>query len=97
MRSDIEKPQSDDSEIILLGGNYLTDAVNWFKKNEIPLYGIQKNPTQHTWTTSPKAYGNYMIDDSALGCPLLWDVKSERTYVDWFLMRRMLYLKALLK
>ena len=26
--------------------NYLDEAVNWFKENDIPLFGIQKNPTQ---------------------------------------------------
>lgn len=55
----------------VLNGNFLDDAVNWFKENEIPLYGIQSNPTQTTWTTSPKAYGQLYIDDAALGCPLL--------------------------
>ena len=56
MRSDIVNPTGEDNELHLESGNYLTDAVNWFKENEIPLYGIQTNPTQHTWTTSPKAY-----------------------------------------
>lgn len=52
---------------------YLSDAIDWFKQNEIPLYGIQKNPTQHIWTSSPKSYAQMMIDDSALGCPLKYD------------------------
>jgi len=63
-------------------GKYLTDAVNWFKANDIPLYGIQVNPTQHTWTTSPKAYGQLIIDDAALGCPLVY-CGDDRPYVDW--------------
>lgn len=85
MRSDIENPQSkDDSTIIPKGGTYLTDAVNWFKDNNIPLYGINENPTQKTWTKSPKAYGQLMIDDSALGCPLTGDDEiSDRPFVDW--------------
>jgi hypothetical protein len=49
----------------------LQDAIDWFTKNDIPLYGIQTNPTQHNWTNSPKSYAQLMIDDSALGCPLL--------------------------
>ena len=65
------------------GNTYLTDAVNWFKQNDIPLYGIQSNPTQHIWTTSPKAYGQIMIDDSALGCPLIYPENNLRPYVDW--------------
>jgi hypothetical protein len=62
----------------------LNEAVNWFKINEIPLYGIQKNPTQHTWTSSPKAYGELYIDDAALGCPLKFDPSlSNRAFVNW--------------
>lgn len=65
-------------------GMFLTDAVNWFNKNKIPLYGVQTNPTQKNWTTSPKAYGQLIIDDAALGCPLKQDLSiSERLFVDW--------------
>ena len=48
---------------------FLTDSINWFKKNNIPLFAIQKNPDQSTWTDSPKAYAQLYIDDAALGCP----------------------------
>ena len=51
--------------------NTYTDAVNWFKKNDIPLYGINENPDQSSWTTSPKPYCHIYIDDAALGCPLI--------------------------
>lgn len=54
-------------------GQFLTEAVNWFIINDIPLYGIQKNPTQWTWTKSPKCYAEVYIDDAALGCPLKQD------------------------
>ena len=65
-------------------GEFLTDAVKWFAKNDIPLYGIQTNPTQKSWTTSPKAYGELIIDDAALGCPLMFDSKiSKRPFCDW--------------
>lgn len=70
MRSDTEK------------GKYLTEAAKWFRHHDIPLYGIQVNPTQHTWTTSPKAYGQIIIDDAALGCPLVY-CGDDRPYVDW--------------
>jgi len=85
MRSDIVNPTGEDNELHLESGNYLTDAVNWFKENGIPLYGIQTNPTQHTWTTSPKAYAQLYIDDAALGCPLLYgnfDENGEGFYFD---------------
>ena len=62
----------------------LTDAIKWFEDNNIPLYGIQKNPTQDTWTLSPKCYAKLYIDDAALGCPLIYDRKiSDRPFVDW--------------
>lgn len=61
---------------------YLTDAVNWFIKNEIPLYGIQENPTQKHWTSSPKCYAEIYIDDAAFGCPLIYN-GFDRPYVDW--------------
>jgi hypothetical protein len=65
-------------------GDFLTQAVNWFIDNDIPLYGVQKNPTQHSWTSSPKAYGQLIIDDAALGCPLKMNLsKSHRAFVDW--------------
>ena len=93
MRSDIVNPTGEDNELHLESGNYLTDAIEWFKQNEIPLYGIQTNPTQHTWTTSPKAYAQMYIDDAALGCPLSYDVKgvfSTRPFVDWVRVRHLL-------
>ncbi len=65
-------------------GEYLDDAVRWFGKNEIPLYGIQTNPTQSKWTLSPKAYCTIYIDDAALGCPTILDTKKcVKPYVDW--------------
>lgn len=63
--------------------NYLTQAVEWFKKHNIPLYGIQSNPTQREWTDSPKAYAHLYIDDSALGIPLIYKDEESRPYVDW--------------
>ncbi len=59
----------------------LLEAVDWFKKNEIPLYGIQENPQQKSWTSSPKCYAQIYIDDAALGCPLIG--KGDRPFVDW--------------
>jgi hypothetical protein len=80
------------SEIIPVGGNYLTDAVNWFKENDIELYGIQTNPTQHEWTHSPKAYCQLYIDDAGLGMPLMTDLElSKRPYVDWDMVELMLF------
>jgi len=59
----------------------LTDAVDWYKANDIPLYGINKNPDQY-WSTSNKAYAHCYVDDAAYGCPLVYP-ENERPYVDW--------------
>ena len=62
----------------------LQDAVTWFKVNGIELFGINSNPTQKRWTTSPKVYGHIYIDDAALGCPLMHrSDMGERAFVDW--------------
>jgi hypothetical protein len=92
MRSDrLESKPVIDPTIQNVTGKFLTEAINWFKENNIPLYGIQKNPTQHNWTTSPKSYAELMIDDSALGCPLKFDLSiSQRPFVDWDEVERIL-------
>ena len=91
MRSDIEEVTSNDYGIHKQAGEYLTDAVNWFIDNHIPLHGVNVNPTQHTWTKSPKAYGQLYIDDAALGCPLVYNPEiSDRPFVDWEKVEEML-------
>ncbi len=75
----------------------LGEAVQWFKDNDIPLYGIQINPTQRSWTNSNKSYANFIIDDSALGCPLITNLSiSERPFVDWSKIREILVQKGIL-
>lgn len=77
---------------------FLNDAVNWFKENEIPLWGIQTNPMQSSWTTSPKAYCEIYIDDAALGCPLRLDLgTSDRPFVDWEIVERVLLERKIIK
>lgn len=62
----------------------LQDAIDWFEYNNIPLYGINENPDQHTWTNSPKAHCNLYIDDTAFGCSLIMDKNvSNRPFVNW--------------
>lgn len=55
-------------------GKELADAEEWFYNNIFKegweLYGVNNNPKQITWTTSPKVYAQLYIDDAALGCPL---------------------------
>jgi hypothetical protein len=77
---------------------YLTDAIDWFTRNRIPLYGIQTNPTQNLWTKSPKCYADLYIDDAALGIPLMMDPTiSERPFVDWKMVRRILISKKIIR
>jgi hypothetical protein len=79
------------------GDRHLSDAIDWFAENGIPLYGIQKNPTQHQWTSSPKAYAQLYIDDAALGCPLKYDpTYAERPFVNWNTVRELLFIKEIL-
>lgn len=72
-------------------GKELDEAVNWFDENRITLTGIQRNPTQGRWTSSPKAYAKIYIDDAALGCPLKPGLRDERPYVDWETVELLLF------
>ena len=64
--------------------SYLPEAVNWFKINDIELYGIQTNPTQKEWTNSPKVHANMFIDDAGFGVPLKYDLSlSNSPFIDW--------------
>lgn len=95
MRSDRKKKKKVGDETIIIEENFLQDALNWFAQNEIQLYGVQKNPTQRYWTSSPKAYGNLYIDDANLGCPLIVPEEG-KPYVDWIKVREILIQTGLL-
>ncbi len=72
--------RSDDQET---NRDVLTQAVDYLKGNGIKLYGINKNPDQDDWTSSPKAYGNIYIDDAAYGCTLIHPNTFTRPCVNW--------------
>ena len=72
-------------------GAHLDQAVQWFADRDIPLYGVNGNPQQHEWTTSPKAYAHVYVDDAALGCPLLHLPYFKRPCVDWKTVGGMIY------
>lgn len=76
-------------------GKSLEVAVAWFKKHDIPLYGVNNNPTQHSWTSSPKVYAQILIDDVALGCPLTGH-ETGIPYVDWKRVREELVARGVL-
>ena len=62
-------------------GEELEQAVKWCEERGMKFYGIGTNPTQKTWTVSPKAYGMFSIDDRNLGVPLIME-KGHRPRVD---------------
>lgn len=96
MRSDRKKKKKVGDETVVVEENFLADAINWFEDNGIALYGVQKNPTQRFWTSSPKAYGHLYIDDANLGCPLITPTEG-RPYVDWVETRKYLVERGILK
>ena len=77
------------------GVDTLQPALDWFAQREIPLYGVNENPTQKEWTSSPKVYGNIYIDDGALGAPLKADADGA-AYIDWSKAAAYLYYMGLL-
>lgn len=77
-------------------GKELDDAVNYLKGYGIPLFGINENPEQSAWTTSPKAYCQLYIDDAALGCPLRPSMGTARPMVDWEEVKKQLITKGIL-
>ncbi len=78
-------------------GKELADAIRWFIDNNIPLFGINENPTQKSWTASPKVYANLYIDDAALGCPLITDgFVTKNPFVDWEEVEKQLIKKELI-
>jgi len=65
-------------------GEGLREAVSWFERNGIPLYGVNEDPDQKKWTQSPKVFADVYIDNAALGCPLRFDPSvSGSAFVDW--------------
>ena len=77
------------------GVDTLQPALDWFEKRGIPLYGVNENPSQKEWTSSPKVYGDVYIDDAALCAPLTADDKGS-VFIDWSLAAAELYCLGLL-
>lgn len=46
-------------------------AIQWFEKNEIKLWAINRNPDQEKHTDSRKVYADVIIDDHCAGIPLI--------------------------
>jgi hypothetical protein len=71
-------------------GAKLDDAVRWFKERKIALWGVNENPEQREWTTSPKVFADLYIDDSAVGCPIRFISGVRRPVVNWTKIRSQL-------
>lgn len=64
-------------------GQYLEDAVKWYGDKGISLDGINTDPEQTEWTQSPKCFCNLLIDDVALGMPMIQVEGFVRRCVNW--------------
>lgn len=76
--------------LTMRSGELLDKAREWFRKNDIPLYAINENPEQKSWTQSQKVHADLYIDDNALGCPIKFRDGVRRPFVDWQEVRRLL-------
>jgi hypothetical protein len=70
-------------------GNVLTAAVDYLEKNGIKVFGVNENPDQPDWTSSPKPFGHLYIDDAAVGCPIIHPEGFSRPCADWESIGRM--------
>jgi hypothetical protein len=64
-------------------GIYLDHALKWFSDRGIILYGVNRDPDQDKWTSSPKVYSEFYIDDAAVGAPLIKVAGFNRPVIDW--------------
>lgn len=76
---------------------YLKEATDWFRLNGIELYGVNYNPMQPKFSSSPKVYAELYIDDLTLGCPTIFNLEmSDAPYVDWLKVEQLLINKGVL-
>ncbi len=71
-------------------GDKLEAALKWFKERKITLWAVNRNPEQEEWTSSPKVFADIYIDDSALGCPIMFIDGVRRPVVKWAKVRTQL-------
>ena len=60
------------------GVDTLQIAEDWFSCRGIPLFAVNEVESDKEWSTSPKLMYDYLIDDRAVGVPLLYP-----ECVDW--------------
>ena len=71
-------------------GDKLEAALKWFKDRKITLWAVNRNPEQEEWTSSPKVFADIYIDDSAVGCPIMFIDGVRRPVVKWAKVRTQL-------
>ena len=78
-------------------GKELQEAVDYCKENGVEFWGINENPDQKSWTSSPKAYAHVYIDDAMVNAHLIYDTDNilDRGYLDWFVVRHNLIAPSL--
>lgn len=65
-------------------GDVLTQAVEFCRSRGIEFDHVNCNPAQAEWTSSPKVYAHFYIDDAVVGVPLLSNARpGGKPYVDW--------------
>ena len=81
----------------------LKDAVEWFRRNDIPLFGVNEAPQLvetlvALYGIPRKIIGQFNLDDRNLGCPTI-DIESNGkvyTVVDWRTLEETLIKKGIL-
>jgi hypothetical protein len=63
--------------------NYLQEAVDFCAQHGVYFNAANEGPGDREWTTSPKVWADWYIDDMAFGCPLIRPKDGSRPYVDW--------------
>lgn len=81
----LRKWQRDGCKVFLFtmrSGYGLKEAVDYCRDHGLVFDGVNTNPDQHEWTSSPKCFANVYIDDAAIGCPLVPGING-KPLVDW--------------
>ena len=63
-------------------GLLLTQALVWFEANNIPLWAVNRNPEQRSWSQSRKIHADLYIDNKTIGVPLISPF-DEKPFLDW--------------
>ena len=77
-------------------GAKLEAAERWFRDRKIELWAVNRNPEQREWTESTKVFADIYIDDSALGCPIMFIDGVRRPVIDWRKVRDLLVYNGVL-